>query len=85
MKGKFLFSFAVVIFPVLAFTILPIPNLEVGTDLPTGATFNTTTHVFYWRPTHDQIGTYRFRFRVSDEHGGVAEEVINVTVNAIGG
>ncbi|MBP1909264.1 Ig-like domain-containing protein [Methanolobus bombayensis] len=36
------------------------------TDLPSGATFNTSTGSFEWTPTYEQSGEYSIEFRVSD-------------------
>lgn len=36
------------------------------TDLPSGATFNTSSGSFKWTPTYEQSGEYSIEFRVSD-------------------
>jgi hypothetical protein len=64
------------------------PNGDVltysATNLPTGATFNTTTRTFSWTPTSSQVGTYpNVRFTVSD--GTLTDyENITITVNSSG-
>jgi len=51
-----------------------------ATDLPLGASFNTTTHIFEWTPTDSQGGTYHVTFQVTD--GSVAvTETIRIVVN----
>jgi hypothetical protein len=56
----------------LSFTISATdPNGDVlnylVTNLPSGATFNTSTRIFSWTPSLNQVGTYtNVRFQVSD-------------------
>ncbi len=52
-----------------------------ATNLPSGASFNTSTQTFSWTPTYTQAGTYtNVSFAVSD--GSAADaEAITITVN----
>ena len=53
-------------------------------NLPTGATFNTSTRVFTWTPTYSQSGTYsNVTFTVSDGKGGTDSEAITITVTNV--
>ena len=54
-----------------------------ASNLPTGASFNTTTGEFNWTPTSGQIGTYHITFTVSDGTLSDSKE-ITVTVSAVG-
>jgi hypothetical protein len=42
------------------------PLVYSSSTLPTGASFNTTTHVFKWIPNTRQVGTYYITFTLSD-------------------
>ena len=54
-----------------------------ASNLPTGATFNTTTRVFSWTPTYAQAGTYNtVTFNVTDGTDSDSE-VITITVNNV--
>ena len=46
---------------------------------PAGATLSGST--FIWEPSHTQEGEYSVTFTVADEHGGVAREIIIITVD----
>ncbi len=45
---------------------------------PAGATLSGST--FTWEPSHTQAGEYSVTFTVADQHGGVAREIIIITV-----
>jgi len=47
------------------------------TDLPVGATFNTSTGAFSWTPTYSQAGSYPVSFSVSD---GTAADSKSATI-----
>ena len=46
---------------------------------PAGAALSGST--FTWEPSHTQAGEYSVTFTVADEHGGVAREIIIITVD----
>jgi Putative Ig domain/FG-GAP repeat len=48
--------------------------------LPVGASFDDSTHVFTWKPTYDQAGSYAPIFRVEDEAGHRADAQVNISV-----
>jgi hypothetical protein len=51
-----------------------------ASNLPAGATFNTSTRVFSWTPTKSQVGSYsNVRFKVTDGKL-VSSETITITV-----
>jgi hypothetical protein len=52
------------------------------TDLPAGASFDTSTRTFLWTPTFAQAGTYTVEFAVSDGTATDSEDVI-ITVNNV--
>ena len=45
---------------------------------PAGSSLSGST--FTWEPSHTQAGEYSVSFTVADEHGGVAQETITITV-----
>ena len=45
---------------------------------PAGSALSGST--FTWEPSHTQAGEYSVTFTVADEHGGVAREIIIITV-----
>ena len=49
---------------------------------PSGASLSGST--FTWTPTHDQAGTYRVTFTVSDGQGGSDQETLTITVTSEG-
>ena len=51
------------------------------TNLPSGATFDTSTGAFSWMPGYDAAGEYTVTFGVTDGHGGSASETIVITAN----
>lgn len=54
-----------------------------ATNLPTGATFDSSTGVFSWTPTVSQIGSYVVTFNVFDGVSTASEDVtINVKANS---
>jgi hypothetical protein len=54
-----------------------------ASNLPSGASFNTSTRVFSWIPGYSQSGTYSaVRFSVSDGTASVYED-ISITVNNV--
>ncbi|MFA5104310.1 MAG: fibronectin type III domain-containing protein [Candidatus Margulisiibacteriota bacterium] len=53
-------------------------------NIPTSATFNTTSGAFSWSPNYSQSGTYgNITFEVIDSQGGTSKETITITVNNI--
>ena len=46
---------------------------------PEGSSLSGST--FTWEPSHTQAGEYSVTFTVADEHGGVAREIIIITVD----
>ncbi|PYE55656.1 putative Ig domain-containing protein, partial [Deinococcus yavapaiensis] len=48
-------------------------------NLPTGASFNTTTGAFNWTPSFTQSGSYTIRFRSTD--GSLTSQAQDVTIN----
>lgn len=55
-------------------------------NLPTGATFNSTTHVFYWTPGFNQAGNYpNIEFTVTDNGSpiGLDTELITISVGDV--
>ncbi|MXW81383.1 MAG: tandem-95 repeat protein, partial [Gemmatimonadetes bacterium] len=46
---------------------------------PAGSSLSGST--FTWEPSHTQAGEYSVTFAVADEHGGVAREIIIITVD----
>jgi hypothetical protein len=53
-----------------------------ATDLPTGATLNSTTGAFTWSPGYTQAGTHQVTFTASDSKAQDSE-AITITVNNI--
>ncbi|MCK4556762.1 MAG: putative Ig domain-containing protein, partial [Candidatus Aminicenantes bacterium] len=51
-----------------------------ASPLPVGASFNTSTGLFTWEPTHTQAGNYSIRFSVSD---GILEDFQIVTIRVL--
>jgi hypothetical protein len=51
-------------------------------NLPEGASFNPTTHIFTWSPTYAQSGNYDVKFAVTDGQLS-ASEVVLITVNNV--
>ena len=51
-----------------------------ASPLPAGASFNTSTGLFTWEPTHTQAGNYSIRFSVSD---GILEDSQIVTIRVL--
>ncbi|NQU11577.1 putative Ig domain-containing protein, partial [bacterium] len=56
-----------------------------ATGLPSGASFNTSTRVFYWTPGDDQVGTYAVTFTVSDGSLSDAQTVRLTVVEPVTG
>ena len=50
--------------------------------LPLGATFNSSTGVFSWTPTADQIGSYSVTLNVDDGNSATDTRTITITVRA---
>ncbi len=50
-------------------------------DLPSGASFNTSTRAFSWSPTYTQAGTYNVTFTVSDGTATDSETVAITVAN----
>ncbi|SNQ60491.1 IPT/TIG domain-containing protein [Candidatus Methanoperedens nitratireducens] len=70
----------------LAFTVsatdIDTDAITYGTNTTKG-TFNTTTGEFSWIPGYGDAGTYMWYFNSSDSYGGIANEIITVTVNNV--
>ncbi|MFA4937117.1 MAG: S8 family serine peptidase [Patescibacteria group bacterium] len=49
--------------------------------LPPGASFNSATHIFSWRPTSTDIGLHDLIFSVTDSYGNHTSQ--NVTINVL--
>ena len=54
-----------------------------ATDLPSGATLNSSTGAFSWTPDYSQSGSYSLTFSVDDGNGGTDSEGIIITVNNV--
>lgn len=55
-----------------------------ATNLPTGATFDATTHVFSWTPTEAQgPGTFQVTFTVNDGVAAAISQTINIGVTDV--
>ncbi|KPK96505.1 MAG: hypothetical protein AMJ95_13870, partial [Omnitrophica WOR_2 bacterium SM23_72] len=53
-------------------------------NLPSGASFNTSTRTFTWTPSYTQAGTYNnVTFSVNDGRGGTDSENITIIVNNV--
>ncbi len=54
-----------------------------ATNLPLGATFDSTTQTFSWKPTFEQSGSYTTSFQVYDigTGGKVLSDFLNVQIN----
>lgn len=52
-----------------------------ATVLPTGATFNTSTHAFNWTPNYDQARNYSITFSVSDGIDIASETIVIAVTN----
>ncbi|MGB7378807.1 MAG: putative Ig domain-containing protein, partial [Rivularia sp. (in: cyanobacteria)] len=50
------------------------------TDLPEGATFDTRTGVFNWKPDYNQAGQYKLTFEVKDAAGAIGERDVNILI-----
>jgi hypothetical protein len=70
----------------LTFTVLTTDadndTITYGTNATKG-TFNTTTGDFSWIPAYGDAGIYTWYFNSSDGYGGVASEIVTVTVNNV--
>ena len=51
-----------------------------ASPIPSGATFNTSTGLFTWKPSHTQHGEYTIRFSVTD---GIFEDFEIVTIRVV--
>ncbi len=49
-------------------------------NLPTGASFNTTTQIFTWTPTYDQAGVYQVTFGAQDPSGAKGTAVAFIQI-----
>ena len=54
-----------------------------ATGLPTGATFNTNTGEFSWKPTYLQSGSYDITFEIIYGTTGTDSETVTITINEI--
>ena len=52
-------------------------------DPPAGASIDPATGAFTWRPAEDQNGIYTVTVTVSDGHGGIDSQDVQVTVNGV--
>jgi len=68
----------------MAFSTASDPELDSLTysasPIPSGATFNTSTGLFTWKPSHTQHGEYTIRFSVTD---GIFEDFEIVTIRVV--
>jgi hypothetical protein len=51
-----------------------------ASNIPSGASFNTTTHIFSWTPADSQAGSYTVTFSVTDTNNASDSEAITITV-----
>ncbi|MBI1929738.1 hypothetical protein HYR99_36500 [Candidatus Poribacteria bacterium] len=58
------------------------PLVYSVTPIPTGATFDSQTQRFSWRPTKAQHGPHQLTFSVDDRHGGVLSNQVTFTINS---
>ena len=58
------------------------PNLirYLGVDLPSGASLNEQTGVFFWEPTIRQVGNHQFRVIATDQFGAAASQDFRMQV-----
>lgn len=49
-------------------------------NLPEGATFDTRTGVFNWKPDYNQAGQYKLTFEVKDAGGAIGERDVNILI-----
>ncbi len=56
--------------------------LTGDSKLPDGASIDSETGVFSWKPTLSQVGVYQITFKVEDKKGGSDSKEITITVNA---
>jgi len=56
--------------------------ITYGTNATKG-NLNTTSGLFYWIPSYGDAGVYTWYFNSSDGYGGVASEIVVVTVNNV--
>ena len=47
-------------------------------NLPSGAVFDTTTHIFSWTPTSSQAGSYAVIFNVTDTNGASDSKTVSI-------
>ncbi len=50
-------------------------------NLPTGASFDTRTGEFNWKPTYNQSGQYKFTFEAIDAFGAIGKRDVNVLIS----
>ncbi|MGB6300739.1 MAG: putative Ig domain-containing protein, partial [Rivularia sp. (in: cyanobacteria)] len=50
------------------------------TNLPEGATFDTRTGEFVWKPTYNQSGQYKLTFEVSDAGGAIGKRDVDILI-----
>lgn len=51
-----------------------------GAERPSGMSINATTGVIHWSPSLAQVGDHSFYVKVSDSHGGVVRQRIDICV-----
>lgn len=59
------------------------PLTYSASNLPQGASFNSSTKTFAWTPGYNQAGTYPVTFTVNDGAGGSDSETITITVKNV--
>ena len=59
------------------------PSFSLAGSPPQGASINSTSGVFSWRPTEAQDGTHAVTVRVADGNGGSDSEDIPITVREV--
>ncbi|MGB3653801.1 MAG: putative Ig domain-containing protein, partial [Rivularia sp. (in: cyanobacteria)] len=53
---------------------------SVTSDLPSGATFDSRTGDFIWKPTYAQSGQYKITFEASDASGEIGKRDVNILI-----
>jgi hypothetical protein len=59
------------------------PLVYSATNLPSGSTFNTSSHVFSWTPRVSQAGSYTVTFSVTDGKNPAVSQTVTITVVAL--
>jgi len=53
-----------------------------ASNMPSGASFNSSTKLFSWTPQSSDVGTYYVTFKVTDSYSAVDSEDVSITVTA---